>query len=150
MQEKLNRLQEMFSRLSAAQQDDIINLLETWIKQQQVIKEAPTRQPSIDSGHTSALQYYHHPSLDQQRQSVNILRNYVRDHFRPMIELAYIAFHPDLDSISTAKSRAAVENMFELEAAYELKSILETQPDSSIISKQLIDTFQESNKKNSK
>jgi hypothetical protein len=142
MQDKLERLNRLFSNLSEEQQEDVLNLLETWMKvKQSITEQSANMQSQSDPAPSDAAPTFYHPDLCEQWQCVNTLREMVREYFRPTVELAYIAFHPDLDSISTAKSRTAVERMFELEAAYELKSILETQPDSSIISKQMVEEF---------
>jgi hypothetical protein len=140
MHDKLEHLNRLFSSLSEEQQTDILNLLETWVKVRQT--QNPQNGQTNSQPYAAPSSVSVHPDLSEQWQCVNILRGLVRQQFRPTVELAYIAFHPDLDSISTAKSRMAVERMFELEAAYELKSILASQPDSSIITKEMVEEFQ--------
>jgi len=139
MPQEIERLTQLYSSLSAEQQEDVLNLLETWVKMQKTIADRSMQKPQAKAAEKTSA--YRPPSLEDQWECINTLRDMVRHQFRPTVELAYIAFHPDLDSISSAKSRQAVEKMFELEAAYELKSILETQHDSTIITNDMIEDF---------
>ncbi|GAX89870.1 hypothetical protein EFBL_1495 [Effusibacillus lacus] len=101
----------------------------------------PVPQPA-QSGDSTAAPPRTIPELSKELHCLNALKKVVEDHYQPRVELAYIAFHPDLDSVSTAKTREAAKKMYTLEAAYELKSIFEQNPDSEILEKEIVETLQ--------
>lgn len=117
-----DRLLYLFDRMSHEQQSDLLNLLEMWNSM-----PAPVTDTN-DSTLNPALE----ETLGREWHCLNALKKVVSTHFPPRVELAYLAFHPNLDSVSTAKSRGAAEKMYTLEAAYELKRILENEPDSDV------------------
>ncbi|HEU4964797.1 MAG TPA: hypothetical protein VFV52_13205 [Bacilli bacterium] len=126
---KHDRLLYLFDRLPQDKQQDLLNLLETWNAM-----PAPTLEKSED---TSALNPALESALGKEWMCLNALKKVVATHYPPRLELAYVAFHPMLDSVSTAKSRPAAEKMFTLEAAYELKRIFEKEPDSELFSEEV-------------
>jgi hypothetical protein len=122
-----DRLLYLFDRLSSEQQNDLLNLMEMWNAM-----PAPTANAN-DTALNPALE----ETLGKEWLCLNALKKIVSTHFPPRLELAYIAFNPLLDSVSTAKTAGAAEKMYNLEAAYELKRILETEPDAEIFSEEI-------------
>lgn len=121
------RLLYLFDRLPADQQQDLMNLLEIW-------NNMPIRS---EEANDTALNPALEAQLGKEWHCLNVLKRTVHTHFPPRLELAYVAFHPDLDSVSSAKSRPAAEQMYALEAAYELKRILAEDPDSDVLSEEV-------------
>jgi hypothetical protein len=121
---KHDRLLYLFDNLSYDQQQDLLNLMETWNAMPKAVEgeKNTTLNPVLED------------TIGQEWRCLNALKKVVSTHFPPRVELAYVAFHPDLDSVQTAKSRQAAEKMYTLEAAYELKRILEADPDSEVFS----------------
>lgn len=78
-------------------------------------------------------------SIGREWHCLNALKRVVSTHFPPRLELAYVAFHPSLDSVSSAKSRRAAEQMYTLEAAYELKRIYENDQDSDVFTEDVLE-----------
>jgi hypothetical protein len=128
-----DRLLYLFDKLSNEQQQDLLNLMETWER----MPQPPREQNDV------ALNPVLKESLGHEWMCLNALKRVVATHFPPRVELAYVAFHPLLDSISTAKTREAAEKMFSLEAAYELKRIFEADPHADVISEDVRDTLNE-------
>lgn len=126
---------ELFLSLKADQQSDILSLMKTWFKQNQV-------EPLQKSSDVLFNPIVQNPTLSKEWHCLTALKEVVEKHYEPAVELAYIAFHQDLDSISSAKSRAAVKQMYLLEAAYELKRILEADPESDLLDEQVLKTLQ--------
>lgn len=122
-----DRLLYLFDRLSHEQQQDLMNLMETWHNMPR---------PAEHAGDT-ALNPALADSIGQEWKCLNALKKVVNTHFPARLELAYLAFNPDLDSVSTAKSRRAAEEMYTLEAAYELKRILEADPTSELFNEDI-------------
>jgi len=121
------RLLYLFDRLPGDQQQDLLNLLEAW-------NNMPKRNEDPSD---TALNPVLEEQLGKEWLCLNVLKRAVLTHFPPRLELAYVAFHPDLDSVSSAKSRPAAEQMYALEAAYELKRILAENPDSDVLSEEV-------------
>ena len=119
-----DRLLYLFDRLPAEQQQDLMNLLETW-------NVMPKRS---DDANDTTLNPALADQIGREWHCLSALKKAVSTHFPPRLELAYVAFHPNLDSVSSAKTRLAAEQMYTLEAAYELKRIFEEDPESDILS----------------
>ncbi|KEO81284.1 hypothetical protein [Tumebacillus flagellatus] len=117
-----DRLLYLFDRLPVQKQQDLMNLLETWnaVPSLSVVDENSELNPALED------------SIGREWHCLNALKKVVSTHFPPRLELAYVAFHPYLDSVSSAKSRRAAEQMYTLEAAYELKRIYENDPESDV------------------
>ena len=126
---KHDRLLYLFDRLAPEKQQDLLNLMETWNSMPSTGNESDetTLNPALAD------------SIGQEWLCLNALKKVVATHFVPRLELAYVAFHPLLDSMSTAKTRGAAEKMYSLEAAYELKRIFEADPDSDLFSGDVAD-----------
>jgi hypothetical protein len=124
-----DRLLYLFDRLSGEQQQDLLNLMETWNAMPASANESDetTLNPALAD------------SIGKEWMCLNALKKVVATHFVPRLELAYVAFHPLLDSMSTAKTSGAAEKMYTLEAAYELKRIFEENPDSDLFSGDVAD-----------
>ncbi|WP_018131073.1 hypothetical protein [Effusibacillus pohliae] len=135
MNDKREQLLSLFERLTPDQQDDIIQIMKTWIEMPSPAKHAP-------AGENPVTALAQHPELSNEWHCLNALKKVVEEHYPPRVELGYIAFHPDLDSISTAKTRDAARKMYILEAAYELKAIFEQDPDSELLDKDIMQTLQ--------
>ncbi|MGZ4032492.1 MAG: hypothetical protein ACXVDJ_08510 [Tumebacillaceae bacterium] len=128
-----DRLLYLFDRLPSEQQNDLLNLMETW-----------NAMPAISAkANESALNPALEETLGKEWLCLNALKKIVATHYPPRLELAYIAFHPLLDSVSTAKTAGAAEKMYNLEAAYELKRILEAEPESDIFPTEISDQLHE-------
>jgi hypothetical protein len=125
---KHDRLLYLFDRLPQEKQQDVLNLLETWNAMPITASEV-----SDDTALNPALE----PKLGKEWMCLNALKKVVSTHFPPRLELAYVAFHPLLDSVSTAKTRTAAEKMYLLEAAYELKRIFENDPESELFTEEV-------------
>lgn len=126
---KHDRLIYLFDRLNQEQQQDLLNLMETW-------NGMP--RPAEGTGETT-LNPALEETLGREWMCLNALKKVVATHFLPRVELGYVAFHPYLDSVSNAKTRQAAEKMYTLEAAYELKRILEEEPDSDLFQGEVAD-----------
>lgn len=122
---KHDRLNYLFDKLSDVQQQDLLDLMETWDRM-----PAPPREEREEVTLNPKLE----ESLGREWLCLNALKRVVSTHFLPRVELAYVAFHPSLDSMSTAKTREAAEKMYSLEAAYELKRIFEADPEADLFS----------------
>lgn len=125
---KHDRLLYLFDRLPQEKQQDLLNLMEAWDSMPQSVPSE-----ADDTALNPALE----SELGKEWMCLNALKKVVSTHFPPRLELAYIAFHPLLDSVSTAKSRPAAEKMYSLEASYELKRIFEEEPDSELFSEEV-------------
>ncbi|MBL0386429.1 hypothetical protein JJB07_07195 [Tumebacillus sp. ITR2] len=122
-----DRLLYLFDRLPVEKQHDLMNLMETW-------NAMPALSVTDPSGELNpALE----DSIGREWYCLNALKKVVSTHFPPRLELAYVAFHPYLDSVSTAKARRAAEQMYTLEAAYELKRIYENDPESDVFTEEV-------------
>lgn len=128
-----DRLLYLFDHLSSNQQHDLLNLMETWHAMPTPASDA------VDTTLNPALE----KALGKEWLCLNALKKVVATHFPPRLELAYLAFHPLLDSVSTAKTAPAAEKMYNLEAAYELKRIYEAEPDSELFTKEILETMHE-------
>ncbi|BCJ86523.1 hypothetical protein [Effusibacillus dendaii] len=128
------QLLSLFDRLTPHQQDDVIHLMKTWL-------EMPVQKQPTETGESPQNPPLQNPSFLNEWHCLNALKKVVENHYAPRVELGYIAFHPDLDSISTAKTRDAAEKMYVLEAAYELKAIFEKDPDSDVFDKEVLETL---------
>lgn len=135
MSDKRDQFLSLFERLSPDQQDDLIQLMKTWT-------DMPAHAQQAAPGDQPVTALARHPELSNEWHCLNALKKVVETHYPPRVELAYIAFHPDLDSISTAKTREAAKKMYALEASYELKSIFEKDPGSDLFDKDIIQTLQ--------
>lgn len=135
MTDKRERFSSLFDQLTDDQQEDVIRLMKAWIANPSAPAES-----SADEQPASALSQ--HPELSKQWHCLNALKKVVEKHYPPRVELAYIAFHPDLDSVSTAKTREAAQRIYSLEAAYELKAIFEQDPDSEVLDQEIVETLQ--------
>ncbi len=135
MADKRERFSSLFDQLTDEQQTDIIQLMKSWVAQSAMAEQTS----NVDQPVSTLSQ---HPELSNQWHCLNALKKVVEKHYTPRVELAYIAFHPDLDSISTAKTREAAQRIYSLEAAYELKSIFEQDPDSEVLDPEIIGTLQ--------
>lgn len=122
-----DRLLYLFDRLPAEKQSDILSLLETWNSMPQVTGDASE----------TALNPALAETLGQEWHCLSALKKVVSTHFPPRLELAYLAFNPYLDSLATAKTRKASEQMYTLEAAYELKRIFESDPESDVFTEEV-------------
>ncbi|MBX6395454.1 MAG: hypothetical protein IRY98_07000 [Alicyclobacillaceae bacterium] len=131
MMDQVERFVSLFQRLNPEQREDVLKLMETWVAL------PPTPPPVRDSATPESAAIRRDPSLSKEWHCLSALKRVVSDYFSPVIELGYIAFHPNLDTISTAKTREAAEQMYLLEAAYELKRLLETSPESDILTEEL-------------
>ncbi|MFC4766117.1 hypothetical protein [Effusibacillus consociatus] len=135
MKDKHAQFLSLFERLTPDQQEDIIQIMKTWNEMPSLTKTAPAGEKPV----TAISQ---HPELSNEWRCLNALKKVVEEHYTPHVELAYIAFHPDLDSVSTAKTRDAAKKMYVLEASYELKSIFEQDPNSDLLDKEILQTLQ--------
>lgn len=135
MPDKRERFSSLFDQLTDHQQEDIIQLMKTWAEKPSTSCETPTGGNPV-----SALS--HHPELSSQWHCLKALKKVVDTHYPPQVELAYIAFHPNLDSVSTAKTREAAKRIYSIEAAYELKEIFEQDPDSEVLEEEILNTLQ--------
>jgi len=130
-----DRLLYLFDQLPREKQSDLLNLLETWNSMPRLVQNAPERDSTTLNPALEA-------TLGQEWHCLNALKKVVSTHFPPRLELAYIAFHPYLDSLATAKSRSAAEQMYTLEAAYELKRIFEDDPDADVFTEDVKNQLQ--------
>lgn len=123
-----DRLLYLFDRLPAQKQQDLMNLLETWnaVPSLSVVDTSSELNPALEE------------SIGREWHCLNALKRVVSTHFPPRLELAYVAFHPYLDSVSSAKSRRAAEQMYTLEAAYELKRIYENDHESDVFTEEVL------------
>jgi hypothetical protein len=124
-----DRLLYLFDRLTSEQQQDLLNLMETWnnMPRPSDTKTETTLNPALEK------------TLGREWMCLNALKKVVSTHFLPRVELGYVAFNPLLDSVANAKTRQAAEKMYTLEAAYELKRIFETEPDSDLFQGEVAD-----------
>ena len=128
-----DRLLYLFDKLSNEQQQDLLDLMEMWER----MPQPATREEREDAPLNPALE----DSLGREWMCLNSLKRVVSTHFLPRVELAYVAFHPLLDSVSTAKTRDAAEQMYTLEAAYELKRIFEADPHADVFPEDVSETL---------
>lgn len=135
MTDKRERFSSLFDQLSDDQQEDIIQLMKMWVAQSSSPKQTSTSEQPVSA-------FSQHPELSKQWHCLNALKKVVEKHYPPRVELAYIAFHPDLDSVSTAKTREAAQQIYSLEATYELKAIFEQDPDSEVLDQEIVETLQ--------
>lgn len=135
MKDNREQFLSLFERLAPDQQEDLIKIMQTWTEMPSRTKDAPVGEKPV-----TALSQ--HPELSNEWHCLNALKKVVEEHYAPHVELGYIAFHPDLDSVSTAKTRDAAKKMYLLEASYELKSIFEQDPDSDLFDKDIVQTLQ--------
>jgi hypothetical protein len=135
MIQKQEQFLSLFEQLTPEQQEDLIRLMQTWADMPPQTKEVPAGEKPV----TGISQ---HPELSREWHCLNALKKVVETHYVPRVELGYIAFHPDLDSISTAKTREAAKKMYVLEASYELKGIFEKDPDNELLDKEVLATLQ--------
>lgn len=124
-----DRLLYLFDRLPVEKQQDLLNLMETWnaVPSLSVVDQKGELNPALED------------SIGREWYCLNALKKVVSTHFPPRLELAYVAFHPYLDSVSTAKSRRAAEQMYTLEAAYELKRLYETDTESDVFTEEVLE-----------
>jgi hypothetical protein len=135
MQDRRESFFSLFDQLSTDQQEDLIQLMKTWISMPAATKAVPAGEKPVDA-------LAQHPELSQEWHCLTALKKVVEDFYPPRVELAYIAFHPHLDSVQTAKTREAARQMFVLEAAYEMKAIFEKDPDSDVLDQEIIETLE--------
>lgn len=124
----------LFDQLSPVQQADMLKIMENWATR--------TKAPDSEVPIVPVSPLLQHPQLSKEWHCLSALKQVVDKHYSPHIELAYVAFHPDLDSVSTAKTREAASRMYQLEASYELKAIFEQQPE--LLDSEVLDTLDRS------
>lgn len=133
----LERLVSLFQQLTPEQRRDVLRLMETW-----VALPRPALKVASDSSRESPA-IRRDPGLNREWHCLSALKQVVGRYFTPIIELGYIAFHPNLDTISTAKTREAAEQLYMLEAAYELKRLIETTPDADVLTEDVKQAVEE-------
>jgi hypothetical protein len=129
------RFLELLEQITPEQQEDLLRLMEKWAAMPKPGHNATDGELSPSHSVLS------NPILSKEWHCLSALKKVVEKHFPAQIELAYIAFHPDLNSISTAKTKPAARKMYALEAAYELKNILEHSPDSDLLDEDVLKTL---------
>jgi hypothetical protein len=132
------RFLELLEQITPEQQGDLLRLMEQWAAMPKPGHHAADGEPS------PSYSVWTNPILSKEWHCLSALKKVVEKHFPAQIELAYVAFHPDLNSISTAKTKSAARKMYALEAAYELKNILEHAPDSDLLDEEVLKTLQDS------